>query len=309
MALDSVCQRGDRIAALSADSGGYRGYTSGYVPEVLGLDVSYLPFDRTTWNVDLGSALRMVREDRPKVVVVGGTIFLFPHPVKEIAEAVHSYGGRVIYDGSHVMGLVAGGSFQDPLKDGADLLLGSTHKTLFGPQGGMVVSNDEELLGRLEARSLYRFFDNFQLNRVAALGIALEEARQHARMYSRRVIDNAKALANELSALGLPVAGKPVGFTESHQVLMPFGNDGGSIRDKLEPSGVIVDSMVRLGTNEVTRRGMGTKEMTTVAGLIRRALSTQTDPKVKKEVAALANRFGKVHYTLKERFSTKKQIH
>lgn len=130
--IDSICKRGDKIATISADYGGYKGYNSGFIPSILGLGVTYLPF-RDAWNIDSTKVRYLLESSRPSLVILGATVFLFPHPVREISEIVHSYGGKVVYDGSHILGLIAGGTFQNPLSEGADVLLGSTHKTFGGP--------------------------------------------------------------------------------------------------------------------------------------------------------------------------------
>jgi glycine hydroxymethyltransferase len=299
MAIDALCKRGDQIAVISSDDGGYKGYNQGLFPDVIGLRVSYLPFDSSSFNVDSGRAVAMIKSEKPEVVILGATVFLFPHPVKEIAEAVHSYGGKVIYDGSHVLGLIAGRSFQDPLSEGADLLLGSTHKTLFGPQGGIIISNNEEMMAKIEGNFLCRFIDNFHLNRVASLGIALEEIEVHGKTYADKVTENSKALAKQLDLEGLPVGGKKNGFTESHQVLLTYGPRGSEIRDNLESNEIIVDSRVRLGTNEVTRRGMGPKQMNEIARLVSLSIAKKASPKIRKEVEALSSHYRKIHFTLK----------
>ncbi len=298
IALDRLCHRGETIATISASVGGYKGYTQGCIPDVLGLKVAYLPFDRKRFNIDTDKSVKMIREKKPAVVILGATVFLFPHPVKELSEAAHSYGGKVIYDGSHVLGLIAGKEFQRPLAEGADVMLGSTHKTLFGPQGGIILSDDSPFMNGVEENYLYRFIDNFHLNRVAGLGVALEEIKACGPEYARKVVQNSKALANELDSLGLPVAGKEANFTRSHQVLLNYGDRGSFVRDTLESNGIIVDSRVRLGTSEVTRRGMGMHQMREIGRLVLRGLAKRNDQAVKKEVLRLVANYRKIKYTL-----------
>jgi len=301
MVLGSLAKSGDTIAAIAPEDGGYRGYASGFLPSLLGMMVLALPFDRRKMNVDAERAVALVRKEKPTLVVLGATVFLFPHPVAAVAEAVHAYGGRVFYDASHVLGLVAGGTFQDPLKEGADIVAGSTHKTLFGPQGGIILTNDEEMVQSIEEQYLYRFMDNIHLNRIAALGVALEEVKRHSRAYSRGVVQNARVLAKELDGHGLSIAGGDEGFTLSHQVLLTAGNKGEETREALEKVGIIVDSRVRFGTNEVTRRGMGRREMGRIAELAKFALSGGEVAKIRKHVRKMASHFSKIHYTLGSR--------
>jgi glycine hydroxymethyltransferase len=297
MTIYNLCPKGGRIAVLSALNGGYAGYTEEFLPDLLGLKTSYLPYDRNAQNVDVNKALLLLKDLKPNVVILGATVFLFPHPVRVLAELVHSYGGKVMYDGSHVLGLIAGRIFQDPLEEGADVVTGSTHKTLFGPQGGMILSNDVELLQKIEHSFLYKFMDNIHLNRVGALAIALEEIKKHGRIYARNVIENSKTLAKSLASMGLPIAGASSGYTNSHQVLLTVDN-GVEVRNLLESAGIIVDSRVRFGTNEVTRLGMGRDQMHEAAALIYAALTEKHHQKVKRRVFELTSHYRRILYTL-----------
>jgi glycine hydroxymethyltransferase len=298
MALDSFCKKGDKVGVIEASNGGYKGYNEALIPDVLGLESISLPFDLTNWNIDLEPSLEVLDRYKPSAVVLGGTVFLFPHPVAEIAKAVHSYGGKVIYDGSHVLGLIAGGQFQQPLSEGADVLLGSTHKTLFGPQGGIILSNQKEIVKAIEESYLYRFIDNFHLNRIAALAVALEEVKKHGKAYARNIVQNSRALASEMGNRGLPVVGRSNSFTRSHQVFLDYGEHGDEIRDKLEANRIICDSRVRFGTNEATRRGMGISEMKQIAELVGQSLANDRGRAVSWSVSALVSRFRGIKYTL-----------
>jgi glycine hydroxymethyltransferase len=296
--IDSICKRGEKIATISADCGGYKGYNEGFIPSILGLEVNYLPFDRSRWNIDQSKVRAFLELNKPSLVILGATVFLFPHPVREISEIVHSYGGKVIYDGSHVLGLIAGGTFQDPLREGADILLGSTHKTFFGPQGGIILTNDERMGAKIADRFLYTFVDNFHLNRVAALGIALEEIKTHGNRYAQSVVKNSRTLATKLDEEGVNASCKEEGFTKSHQVFLNYETKGEEIRDKLEMNAIISDSRVRLGTNEVTRRGMKEKEMTEIATLVSESILRPENRDVRGRVRRLVSRFRQIHFTL-----------
>lgn len=301
MCLDSLCtEKGENsIATLSSECGGYKGYNEGFMSSVMGYNVSYLPFNKESWNVDIDATSDMLETVRPSVVVLGATVFLFPPPTEKISKAVHSYGGKVIYDGSHVLGLIAGHQFGDPLSEGADVLLGSTHKTLFGPQGGLILTNDEQLASSQANRALYTFLDNFHLNRVAALGVALEEVKLHGESYAKKVVQNAQSLAAGLDQKGLSVKGKEKGFTQSHQVFLDYGNKGEVICQILEANGIVCDYRVRMGTNEVTRRGMGKREMLEIAEMVAKSISgTSRSKKTRTEVKKLLSRFRNIGYTL-----------
>jgi len=136
---------GDRILTLAIPNGGHissgRKDFNGTAGSVHGLDVDYFAFDREQMNIDVDKTKqkveKMAEEGKPpKLAMFGGSLFLFPHPMKELAETFRNIGAKVVYDAAHVAGLIAGGKFQDPLREGADAVCLSTHKTLFGPQGG-----------------------------------------------------------------------------------------------------------------------------------------------------------------------------
>src|SRR3989442_4256639 len=144
ISVSTVAKPGSSILTVSTADGGYPGLSdqAGY-PTFVNVRILYFPFDSERMNIDVDKARGLIEDEKPSLVVFGQSFFLFPHPVKELAEACNTAGSRVVYDGSHVLGLIAGGEFQTPLQEGAELLLGSTHKSLFGPQGGIIVGNKD----------------------------------------------------------------------------------------------------------------------------------------------------------------------
>ena len=126
---------------------------------------------------DIDAAASMIRKEEPTVALFGQSVFLFQTPLGELAEAAHEVGATVMYDAAHVMGLVAGGQFQDPLREGADVMTGSSHKTFPGPQGGFVLSDseDEKLHRRLNSGIFPGVCSSYHLHHVAGKTIALSE--------------------------------------------------------------------------------------------------------------------------------------
>ncbi|MDW8083649.1 MAG: hypothetical protein RMI49_00400 [Candidatus Caldarchaeum sp.] len=292
MTLYAIAKRGAKIASVDPKFAGYPGLEKDKIPEIFGYQVLILP--EREINVDREKAVEMINAEKPEVVVLGASLILYPIPVREISEAVHSYGGYVVYDGSHVLGLIAGGLFQQPLKEGADVLLGSTHKSLFGPQGGMILTNDERIFEAINTNTLHKFVDNIHFNRVAALAIALDEIKRHGRRYAEKVVENANQLAVSLDRRDVKPFKSSLGYTRSHQIYLPYvEQEAAKIRDTLEKNNIIADMGVRLGTNEVTRRGMGLKEMTILADYISRAIEGEN---VRKVVVSLAKRFNSVKF-------------
>lgn len=300
--LSSLLPPGARYMAVFPDDGGYDGYAPGYLPAVLGHKVLPLPLHGPTHRADVEELTEYIRKERPEALLLGQSFVLFPYPVGPLAEAVHAYGGLVLYDASHVMGLVMGGRFQDPLGEGADVVFGSTHKSLFGPQGGILATNREDLFLQMDAAMTWRTVDNAHWNRIAALAQALLELERSGSEYADGVMANSRALARALEEERVPVIGREEGYTASHQIFL----DTGALKAKhgigpstfarrLESSDLIVDLVGRMGTAEVTRLGLGPREMAEIAPLVRRC-ALEEHP-VAREVHALRNRFTTLRYT------------
>lgn len=287
-----------KIAALAAEFGGYPGYGVSKIPDLVGAELVLLPPSREYFVPDVDEGVRVIEREKPSLVVLGGSMMLFPHPVREFSEAVHRHGGVLAYDASHVLGLIAGGVFQDPLREGADVVYASTHKTFPGPQGGLILTNDREIYEKLSGNIFHKIVDNIHLNRLAAYAVTVEEMTKHGARYARKIIENSKSLGYFLDSNGIPVKAKDRGYTESHLIILDLKDDDERrrIRDRLEECGIVADAGVRFGTNEVTRRGMGKREMEKIAKLVARAIKGEDPPKIRKEVKELVRRFSTVKF-------------
>lgn len=296
--LASFAKPNDVLMCVSPEDGGYPGIWMDGLAGLLNVKTVPFPFSKGDMNVMVEEAKEAIRHAKPKIVVFGASLITFPHPVKELAEVAHEEGACVGFDGSHVMGLIAGEHFQDPLREGASALFGSTHKTLFGPQGGIILADKEH--GEIMKAEIYpAFVDNAHWNRIAALALALAEMKKFGNAYADQVIRNAKTLAKALHDYGFPVRCQHLGFTQSHQVLLDYGGFelGRVIAEKLQDANMIVDCGVRIGTCEVTRRGMKETEMLRIAELIKRTVMDNEQPEnVKKDVARLCADFQKIEY-------------
>ncbi|MCS7115591.1 MAG: hypothetical protein RMJ15_06105 [Nitrososphaerota archaeon] len=295
--LASFTKPGDLLTCVSEENGGYPGLGEPGLAGLLGLKAVPFPFLKDVMNIDVGNAREAIRRMKPKVVMFGASYILFPHPVKELADDALEVGAIVGFDGSHVLGLIAGKRFQDPLREGAHALFGSTHKSFFGPQGGIILADKEH--GEVMKEKIFpRFVDNAHWNRIAALTLALAEMKKFGEAYAEQVIRNSRALAKTLYDYGFPVKCPNLGFTSSHQVILDFGDREQSIRiaEKLQRANIIVDRAIRIGTCEVTRRGMKEGEMLKIAELIKRTVDGENPEVVKEEVAKLCLNFQKVEY-------------
>ncbi len=307
--------KGGHISAgpLYGSKGNRIGGTAGAVH---GLDVKYMAFDDEEFNIDVDRTLKRMEKYRPKLLMFGASEILFPQPVREIADEAHAMGAVVNYDAAHVAGLIAAGRFQDPLREGADTMTASTHKTLPGPQHGMVLTNDGEKFELIKQACFPGLLSNHHPNAVAALAVALAELKAFGRDYADQIIRNAKALAEALYNAGFKVLGERRGFTESHQVIFDVADIGGGMwaEKALEEANIIVNRNllpydikrgrhfrdpggIRLGTLEVTRLGMRESEMEEIASFFKRVLLDREEPsRVAADVREFRRRFRHVHY-------------
>ncbi|TLZ84833.1 MAG: serine hydroxymethyltransferase [Methanobacteriota archaeon] len=278
MLLQACCKRGDRILVVSSAHGGYDGYMPGYLPEYLGLTVDFLPFDERTWNVEAKAAADAIIETKPRLVLVGASLILFPYNLRWLRGACDDVGTILGYDASHVLGLVAGGEFQRPMTEGVDVLSASTHKSFPGPQGGLFLSNRKDLFDRAMQTFLWRIQDNAHWNRIASTAQVFLEMKEFGGAYAKQVIANSKALGKQLDLWGFPVKFASLGYSRCHQIHVDpialqdaWGLTPAQFADRLEANNLIVDAVGRIGTSEVTRMGATEDEMQSIAGLIVRA--------------------------------------
>lgn len=315
---------GERIMALSIPDGGHissgKEKMWGTAGKVHGLKIQNFVFDEKEMCIDVDATVKRIREleakgDHISLYQLGASVFLFPHPVKEIKTIAEEYGAFVNYDAAHVAGLIAGKKFQDPLREGADSMSFSSHKTLPGPQHGVVLSWNK-YAEYIKKAVFPGATSNHHLHNVAALGVALAEMLKFGEEYASQIIRNAKQLAASLYDLGFNVIAEHKGFTESHAILVDISKlgDGMQIEQLLEKANIIVNRNllpwdirngrdylrpggIRLGVSEVTRLGMRESEMKVIAELIKKVVIDKKPPeKVAEEVAELRKGFQKLHY-------------
>ncbi|NHJ02872.1 MAG: aminotransferase class V-fold PLP-dependent enzyme [Candidatus Heimdallarchaeota archaeon] len=302
---------------LKASTGSFIGGTAGAVAR---LNVQYLPFDRYGLNIDIDKAKLAIQEKKPKLVQFGASVFLFPHPVKELAEIAHEVGAHINYDAAHVAGLIAGKQFQDPLREGTDTMTMSTHKTFPGPQKGIVIASREELAEKIKSAAFPGMTSNHHLMHVAGLAVAAAEFKKFGEAYSKQIITNAKALGQYLYERGFQVVCPDKGFTESHTLLVDISNFqdsiglGADVEQLLEKASIIANRNllpwdviekrnylnpggIRIGTQEITRLGMKQKEMETIAEFFKQVLIDHIDPKkIAQDIADFRQDFQTIHY-------------
>ena len=315
-ALKALSKPGDDITAVSTADGGHISHARMGAVGLRDLNLSTYPWDEERMEPDIDASAKLIREIKPKVALFGQSVFLFPTPLEELADAAKEVGSTVMYDGAHVLGLIAGGCFQDPLHEGADIMTGSSHKTFPGPQGGFILSSseDEKFQRKLNNAVFPGTCSSYHLHHVAGKVVALAEFLEYGEELSRNTVSNAQALGSALAAEGFDVLAESRGYTASHQVLTRHGDldsgAGAKAADLLEQAGIITNmnmlpgdtkamtpSGLRLGVQELTRVGMGNDEMKDVAKFYARVLLNNEDPKkVKQDVHEFKSNYHVIRY-------------
>ena len=323
-AMKALAKPGDSITAVSTADGGHISHARMGAVGLRDLNLSTYPWDEERMEPDIDASADLIREVAPKIALFGQSVFLFPTPLKELADAAHEVGATVMYDGAHVLGLIAGGCFQDPLHEGADVMTGSSHKTFPGPQGGFILSSseDEKFQRKLNNAVFPGTCSSYHLHHVAGKVVALAEFQEYGAELSKNTVANAQAFAAGLAAEGFDVLAESRGYTASHQVLTRHGEldsgAGSKAADLLEQAGIITNmnmlpgdtkamtpSGLRLGVQELTRVGMGTDEMVDVARFYARVLLNGEDPKsVKNDVRDFKSNYQVIRYCFNEEESS-----
>ena len=318
---------GDTVVANSTDAGGHishgpvgvfgrRIQNRGQVLKLgseKSVNLHYLPLTEDHYHVDAQKTIALIERVSPQLVIMGKSLFLFPEPVSEVAAACRARNIPLLYDGAHVLGLIAGGQFQDPLREGATWLTGSTHKTFPGPQRGVILGNlDEEGEKKFWPAADRGVFpgssSNHHLHTLPALLVATREMKQYGRDYAAQIVRNAQALGRALDELGTPVEARDFGYTKSHIIAVNVAQFGAGVEvaKRLEANDIIVNynmlpgdedprnpSGLRIGVSEMTRYGMDEQAMGELAQLMHDAVHGL---QVKEQVNNLRSRYTEMQY-------------
>lgn len=283
---------GDTIAVLSPEAGGHASHHAHGTAGIRGLQVAYLPYQPDLLDVDGASMAEFVDTTRPRLIVVGGSVTLFPHDLAPVRAAADRVGAVLAYDASHAAGLIAAGYVQDPLADGADVVTFSTYKTYGGPAGGAAVTNDVSLAERLAHAAYPVLSSNYDAARLGPLAIAAAEAVEQRPAWAELTIIAAQELAARLSGLGQIVPGRRRGFTQTHQVVVDVSDHGGGaeVMARLERVGIHAGTCrlpwqqvrsgpqgLRLGTQEIVRLGFTLEQLPELATLLDDRIRDKSD--------------------------------
>ena len=272
------------------------------------------------YKTDIDVMLELIAKHRPALIIFGKSMFLHPEPIQAMRaflDTIPDYRPLVIYDGAHVLGIL-GAHFQDPLAEGAVFVTGSTHKTFFGPQRGIIAAKlpkdaqYQKLWTEVVARTFPGATSNHHLGTQLAMLVATIEMNAFKDEYQTQTLSNARAFAKSCAAAGIPVeGGEDEGFTCTHQVIIrvsSFG-DAKEIASRLESNNVIVNyqalpddetfyhpSGIRMGVQEMTRFGMMEQDFDALAHFMADIILKNKN--IAKEIAEFRGRFTTMKYCL-----------
>ena len=310
-AFMALCQPGDDIIVPPASIGGHVTHHQAGCAGLFGLNIHHAPVLADGYTVDVDGLAKLAQQVRPKLITIGGSLNLAPHPVAQIAEIAKGIGTKTLFDAAHQCGIIAGRAWDNPLSQGADIMTMSTYKSLGGPPAGLIVTNDAGIAETLDHIAFPGMTANFDAAKSAALAIAMLDWRDHGQAYAKAMVDTAQALATEMQKLGMPVFETSAGATSSHQfAIRAAGYGGGQAASKtLRQAGFLAcgiglpieavdDDMngLRIGTPELVRWGMTPEHMPRLAQLINDALRANDPASIAADVAKWRSEFDSLHY-------------
>ncbi len=310
-AFMALARPGDTIIAPPAEIGGHVTHHRAGCAGLYGLTTIPAPVDAAGYTVDVAALAALARRVRPKVITLGASLNLFPHPVRAVRAICDEVGAALVFDAAHQCGMIAGGAWPNPLDEGAHLMTMSTYKSLGGPAGGLIVTNDAGIAERLDAIAYPGLTANFDAGKTAALAITLLDWRTHGRAYAAAMVEVARALAAALAERGLPVHAMDRGATTSHQFALEAQGFGGgqAAAKRLRNAGFLACGIglpgpavegdvngLRIGTPELVRRGVTVADVPALADLIAEGLRANRPEDVAPRTASLRARFQGLHF-------------
>jgi glycine hydroxymethyltransferase len=307
----ALAKPGDAIIAPPPAVGGHVTHHKAGCAGLYGLITHDAPVNADGYTVDLDALREMALRVRPRIITIGGSLNLFPHPVRAIRAIADEVGAWVLFDAAHQCGIIAGGAWANPLDEGAHLMTMSTYKSLGGPAGGLIVTRDAAIAERLDHIAYPGMTANFDAGKTAALAISLLDWRAHGRAYAAAMVELSQALARELAGLGLPIFAAGRGMTQSHQFAVEAaGFGGGQTASKtLRKAGFLACGIglpiaavegdlngLRIGTPELVRRGVTVADAPALAALIAEGLRGNDPGAVAARVREMRARFTGVHF-------------
>jgi glycine hydroxymethyltransferase len=307
----ATCKAGDTIIAPPASLGGHVTHHLAGCAGLFGLRTVEAPVLADGYTIDAEALLALAKAEKPKLITVGASLNLYEHPVAQIRAVADAVGAKVMFDAAHQCGIIAGKAWRDPLAEGAHFMTMSTYKSLGGPAGGLIVTNDAEMAERFDAIAFPGMTANFDAAKSAAMAVTMLDWRKHGQAYARKMIDVAQGLAAALKTRGVPVFETAQGATSSHQfAIRAAAYRGGQAASKqlrkagflacgigLPIEGVAGDmNGLRIGTPELVRWGVDVQHVDRMADLIAEALSSNNPSAMAPRVRDWRGTFDTLHY-------------
>ncbi len=313
-AFMATCEPGDTIIAPPATIGGHVTHHANGAAGLYRINTISAPIDPMSYTVDIDALRRMAHEVRPKLITIGGSLNLFEHPVADVRAVADEVGAKILFDAAHLCGMIAGKQWSAPLDNGAHLMTFSTYKSLGGPAGGMLITNDEEIAQKVDAIAYPGLTANFDAGKAAALGVTLQDWKACGQDYAAMMVATAREFAKQLDNRGVAIFGESRGWTTSHQfaiVAAPHGGGQTAARRMAQANllacgiGLPIDEVegdlngLRIGTPEVVRIGAKVEHMSDLADLVARSLNPDADHRsIGVDVKKWRSQFAGVHYTV-----------
>ncbi|MBI68479.1 MAG: hypothetical protein CMJ38_00350 [Phycisphaerae bacterium] len=289
-ALSSIPNKDGTILTYDPMYGGYPGLDKNKMPKYFGFNIESIPVEKDIpEKINLNKLNKLMDCLNPTAIILSSAHTIFPYPLEEIKKICRN-DCLLIYDASHPLGLIAGKKFQNPLKEGADIVVGGTQKSFPGPQGGIILTNDYSN----QLRNIEHFVtvDNPHFHRIASLIVSLIEMKHFGIDYADQVVRNTKMLGSSMMKLGFPVKYKDFGYSESHMFKLNLFEEYNIFSRTLEDINIIIDTSGRVGTNEMTRLGMKEDEMVEIAKFIERGYFHRENKKnLRKEIIDFKHSF------------------
>ena len=314
--FSSFLKPGDIVMVNSTPGGGHISHHLAGSVGKFTKNVIDFPLSKDGFHIDVAKTKELIHICRPKMLIFGRSLFLFPEPVEELKDICNEYKIKIIYDAAHVLGLIAAGKFQDPIGEGAFIVTGSTHKTFFGTQRGVILSNmGNNEWQKVDKGAFPGSSSNHHLDTLVGLAVATQEVISFGKAYAEQTIKNAKILAKSLKHQGFNVLGEEFDYTESHQVAVDVKEFGGGkmVASLLKENDIILNMNIlpheplrnvtnpdgiRIGVQEMTRVGMKEDEMERIAALMKECLVDGKE--VRGEVNKFRQEYTEVKYSFDE---------
>lgn len=304
-ALLATTNPGDTVMTLDPETGGHFATTG--VIERFGRKNVYAAFDIEKLEFDFEKTAKIFHETHATALYLDPMYYIKPYDIRKLRKAIGKK-AIIIYDASHTMGLIMGQVFQSPLREGADVICANTHKTLPGPQKGIIAFKDKKF-GEKANIIIKGSVSSVHTHHVIALAITILEMKVYGKKFAQQIIKNSNAIGKAFTDLGYDVRKVHTGrFSENHQVHIYIDNKGErlDLYKKLLGNNIATNfarqpgsrHYIRLGTQEVTRRGMKEKEMKQIASYIDRVFKGEN---IKDEIVAFNKKFPNVLYSFDQK--------